>query len=279
MITDLLFHAPKLGHEILTGGDEPYAGLNLKNRTYFNTGYGAQMAVSGHAMRTSNGDLLRSLQLAKTDFIKWTFEMKDIIPAEERKFPHYLTTGRLQQEIEKQSKFRYVPENFFKDFRFTQLISESDDEDSDEDKNLTSDAGELSTSQPVTVQDGNNQKMMELLTQINTSQQNLSKRIQKVESKVGVMISPLKPELKPTPKDKSILQPRKIDLLSPETVKIETSTGGTAFKNIASFRLFNEIFQGYMIQMEGITKNPSANIRRKPDADWCLEKLAEKIWD
>ena len=125
--------------------------------------------------------------------------------------------------MEKQSKFRYVPENFFKDFRFTQLISESGDEDSDEDKNLISDAGELSTSQPVTVQDGNNQKMMmELLTQINASQQNLSKRIQKVESKVGVMISPLKPELKPTPKDKSILQPRKIDLLSPETVKIET---------------------------------------------------------
>ena len=41
------------------------------------------------------------------------------------------------------------------------------------------------------------------------------------------------------------MQPRKIDLLSPETetVKIETSTGGTAFKNIASFRLFNETFQ------------------------------------
>ena len=141
---------------------------------------------------------------------------------------------------------------------------------------LKDDAGE-STSQSVTVQDGNNQKMMELLTQINASQQNLSKRIQKVESKVGVMISPLKPELNPTPKDKSILQPRKIDLLSPETVKIETSTGGTAFKDITSFRLFNETFQGYMIQMEGITKNPSASKRRKSNADWCLEKLAEKF--
>ena len=230
LITDLLFHAPKLGHEILAGGEGPYAGLNLQKRTYFNTAYGAQMAVSGHAMRITNGDLLRSLQLAKTDFNKWAFEMKDIIPAEERKFPHYLTTGRLQQEMEKQSKFKYVPENFFKEFRFAQVISGSDDEDSDEDKNIKNDVGE-STSQSVTVQDGNNQKMMmELLTQINTSQQNLSKRIQKVESRVGVMVSPLKPELDPTPKDKNILQPRKIDLLSPETVKIETSTGGTAFK-------------------------------------------------
>ena len=60
LITDLLFHAPKLGHEILTGGEGPYAGLNLKNRTYFNTGYGAQMAVSGHAMRTSNGDFFEA---------------------------------------------------------------------------------------------------------------------------------------------------------------------------------------------------------------------------
>ena len=32
-----------------------------------------------------------------------------------------------------------------------------------------------------------------------------------------------------------------------------------------------------MIQMEGITKNPSANKRRKSNANWCLEKLAEKF--
>ena len=49
LITDVLFHAPKFGHELLAGGEGQYAGLNLSNRTYFKTGYGAQMAVSGHA--------------------------------------------------------------------------------------------------------------------------------------------------------------------------------------------------------------------------------------
>ena len=32
-----------------------------------------------------------------------------------------------------------------------------------------------------------------------------------------------------------------------------------------------------MLQMEGITKNPSASKKRKIDSDWCLEKLAEKF--
>ena len=41
--------------------------------------------------------------------------------------------------------------------------------------------------------------------------------------------------------------------------------------------MFNETFQGYMLQMEGITKNPSASKKRKANADWCLEKLAEKF--
>ena len=73
------------------------------------------------------------------------------------------------------------------------------------------------------------------------------------------------------------LKPRKIDLLSPTQVKIETSTGESAFQDITTFRLFNETYQGYMLQMEGITKNSSASKKRKADSNWCLEKLAEKF--
>ena len=65
---------------------------------------------------------------------------------------------------------------------------------------------------------------------------------------------------------------------SPEKVKIETTTAGeSAFEDIASFRLFNDTFQSFMLQMEGITKNPSANKKRKTDANWCLDKLATKF--
>ena len=41
--------------------------------------------------------------------------------------------------------------------------------------------------------------------------------------------------------------------------------------------MFNETYQNYMLQMEGITKNPSASKKRKADSEWCLEKLAEKF--
>ena len=40
---------------------------------------------------------------------------------------------------------------------------------------------------------------------------------------------------------------------------------------------FNETFQSYMQQMEGITKSPSASKKRKSDANWCLEHLATKF--
>ena len=122
--------------------------------------------------------------------------------------------------------------------------------------------------------------MMELLTKINSSQQNLSRRIQKVESKVGVAVSPLKPEsiAQPQPtRNATNLQPRKIDLLSPVQVKIETCAGETAFEDITSFRLFDETYRTYMQQMEGITKNPSASKKRKSDANWNLQHLAMKF--
>ena len=53
--------------------------------------------------------------------------------------------------------------------------------------------------------------------------------------------------------------------------------GESTFKDITTFRLFDETFQQYMLQMEGITKTPSSSKRRKTDVDWCLEKLAEKF--
>ena len=92
-----------------------------------------------------------------------------------------------------------------------------------------------------------------------------------------MVLSPLKKGPTSQPSDESNLQPRKIGLLSPDQVKIETSTGDTAFKDITSFRLFDETFQSYLLQMEGITKNPSASKKRKADADWCLDKLAAKF--
>ena len=99
LLTDILFHVPKFGHELLAGSEGSFAGLNLKDRTYFKTNYGSQLAISGAAAKISSGDLLRCLQLAKTDFNRWSFDMKEIIPNEERKFPHYLTTGRLPSGV------------------------------------------------------------------------------------------------------------------------------------------------------------------------------------
>ena len=285
LITDLLFHVPKFGHELLAGRDGQYGGLNLKDRSYFKTGYGSMMAISSHASKVSTGDLLRCLQLAKTDFNKWCWEMKDIIPANERRFPHYLTTGRLQKALESNEKFSYVSEHFFTDFRFTQMIQDdsdgiesAEDEDDEGDESPEKHRGGSSTSVSVAASE---RKMMELLTKINSSQQNLSRRIQKVESKVGVAISPLKPESIAQPqqtRDATNLQPRKIDLLSPVQVKIETCAGETAFEDITSFRLFDETYRTYMQQMEGITKNPSASKKRKAsDANWNLQHLAMKF--
>ena len=284
LITDVLFHCSKFGHELLAGGDGQYVALNLKDRTYFKTPYGAQMAISGHSAKVAMGDLLRCLQLAKTDFNRWSFEMKDIIASEERKFPHYLTTGRLQKALEDNPKFKYVPANFFTDFRFAQIVEDNSDndqeeadEDGDEDERRANGAGGKSTLESLAT--SSESKMMDLLTQINSNQQNLSRRIQKVESKVGVALSPLKGTEgnERQSSDESSLKPRKIDLLSPTKVKIETSTGESTFKDITTFRLFNETYQGYMLQMEGITKNPSASKKRKTNSDWCLEKLAEKF--
>ena len=276
LITDVLFHVPKFGHELLAGGEGSYAGLNLKDRTYFKTAYGSQLAISGNAAKISTGDLLRCLQLAKTDFNKWSYDMKDIIPDEERKFPHYLTTGRLQKALEENPKFKYVPANFFTDFRFAQVIEEEEAEnDSGEDEDLGNESG---SSTITSLNSASESKMMQLLTQINDSQMNLSKRIQKVESKMGVVITPLKEGTSQQPRNEESLKPRKIDLVSPEKVKIETTTAGeSAFKDIASFRLFNDTFQSFMLEMEGITKNPSANKKRKTDANWCLESLATKF--
>ena len=86
ILTDILFHVPKWGHELL-GMDGK--ALNLKERSWFHTPYGSQIAIAGPSGR--QGDLLRCLQIAKVDFNAWSYEFKDdIIPAE-RKFPHYLT--------------------------------------------------------------------------------------------------------------------------------------------------------------------------------------------
>ena len=98
---------------------------------------------------------------------------------------------------------------------------------------------------------------------------------------MGVALSPLKkPEsiAQPQPtRNATNLQPRKIDLLSPVKVKIETCAGETAFEDITSFRLFDETYRTYMQQMEGITKNPSASKKRKSDANWNLQHLAMKF--
>ena len=207
--------------------------------------------------------------------------MKGILSAAERKFPHYLTTGRLQRAIEGMEKFDYVPTNFFSEFRFTPINSDNDEEsesEDDEDLERKNADGESSTSTSGTATAGatpSESNVIELLTQINTSQQQLSKRLQKVESKVGVIVSPLK--VTDTQQRDETLQPRKIDLMSPPSVKIETQTGDAAFNDITTFRLFDDTYHNYMLQMEGITKNPSANKRRKIDAGWCLERLALKF--
>ena len=73
------------------------------------------------------------------------------------------------------------------------------------------------------------------------------------------------------------MKPRKIDLQSPQPVIIDISTGGSAFNDIVTFRLFDETFQGYMQEMEGITKCPSSSKKRKTDSKWCLGALAKKF--
>ena len=114
IVTDLLFHVPKWAHELLAPSRHSKPPLDLKERTWFNTQYGASIAVSPGA--ATHGDVLRSLQFAKVDFNSWSFENKDTIADDERTFAHYLTTGRLQQKMEESSKFKYVTADFFKSF-------------------------------------------------------------------------------------------------------------------------------------------------------------------
>ena len=81
LITDLLFHVPKFGHELMAGKGGKFGGLDLEDRTYFKSSYATQIAISGNAAKITLGDLLRCLQLAKTDFNSWSFEMKDTMVA------------------------------------------------------------------------------------------------------------------------------------------------------------------------------------------------------
>ena len=159
--------------------------------------------------------------------------MKDTIPAHERKFPHYLATGRLHKALEDSSKFKYVPSGFFTDFRFTkmveEIVSEDDEKENDDDDDENGDDSPNSASASNSTSTADN-AMMDLLKSINANQQSLSKRMQKVESKVGVSASPLRlAPVAPSLRAEK-MKPRKIDLQSPQPVIIDISTGGSAFK-------------------------------------------------